>query len=84
MISLGDRSGVFVMPDLVYQDYNRVRSFFESRGFRLGSVKFEAYEGAGDGTILRQFPLAGHPLSRRDAISLVVATETGTSVGSDA
>lgn len=78
VLSLGSSAGVFLMPDLVYRDYDRVRSFFESRGFRLGSVKFEAYEGAGNGTILRQFPLPGHPLSRRDAISLVVATADGT------
>jgi serine/threonine-protein kinase len=68
-------SETFVMPDLVYQDYDRVRRFFETRGFRLGSVKYEAYEGIRPGVILRQFPLAGHPLDRQDTISLVVAAE---------
>lgn len=63
----------YLMPDLVYRRYEPVRRFFERRGFRLGSVRFEPYEGAPEGVILRQFPLAGHPLSRRDAISLVVA-----------
>jgi serine/threonine-protein kinase len=65
----------FVMPDLVYRDYDRVRGFFETRGFRLGSVKYEGYEGIRPGVILRQYPLAGHPLDRVDAISLVVAAE---------
>ena len=74
-LSSGDPSAVFVMPDLVYRDYEKVRSFFERRGFRLGSVKFESYEGIRGGVVLRQFPLAGHPLSRREVISLVVASD---------
>ena len=74
MLAVAESGPAFVMPDLVYRDYERVRLFFESRGFRLGSVKFEPYEGTAEGTILRQFPLAGHKLSPRDAISLVVAT----------
>lgn len=64
----------YVMPDLVYRDYDVVRLFFESRGFRFGSVKYEPYEGVAEGVILRQFPLAGHPIARTDAISVVVAT----------
>ncbi len=64
----------YVMPDLVYRDYDDVRRFFERAGLRLGRVTFEIYEGAREGTILRQFPLAGHPLTRNDAVSLVVAT----------
>ena len=55
-----------------------VRGFFELRGFRLGGVKFEPYEGVAAGTVLRQFPLAGHPLTRRDAISLVVVAAEPT------
>lgn len=73
-LSGGDPAAVFVMPDLVYRDYEQVRRFFERRGFRLGSVKFESYEGIRAGVVLRQFPLAGHPLSRREVISLVVAS----------
>lgn len=72
-LSRGDPAAVFVMPDLIYRDYEQVRRFFERRGFRLGSVKFESYEGIAAGVVLRQFPLAGHPLRRREVISLVVA-----------
>jgi len=64
----------FVMPDLVYRNYYQVRPYFEQLGFKLGSVKFERYEGVAAGVILRQFPLPGHPLTREDAVSLVVAT----------
>lgn len=67
----------FVMPDLVYRNYEQVRPYFEQLGFKLGSVKFERYEGVAAGVILRQFPLPGHPLTREDAVSLVVATVDG-------
>jgi eukaryotic-like serine/threonine-protein kinase len=71
MSSPGDR---YVMPDLVYRDYELVRPYFERLGFKFGNVKFERYEGVSAGVILRQFPLPGHPVSRDDSISLVVAT----------
>jgi serine/threonine-protein kinase len=64
----------YIMPDLVYQQYDRVRPFFERAKFRLGTVKYERYEGVAAGVILRQFPLPGHPLSHDDPVSLVVAT----------
>lgn len=73
LLAQGGSSRRYVMPDLVYRDYETVRGFFERAGLRLGRVTFELYEGAPEGTVLRQFPLAGHPLTPREAISLVVA-----------
>jgi len=73
-LSLEGRTETFVMPDLVYRDFEATRSFFERRDFRLGSIKFEFYEGISPGVILRQYPLPGHQLRRQDVISLVVAT----------
>lgn len=64
----------FLMPDLIYRDHDLVRLFFERRGFQLGGVKPEVYEGVAEGVILRQYPLAGYPLTRNDVISLVVST----------
>jgi eukaryotic-like serine/threonine-protein kinase len=72
-LRLADVGASFVMPDLIYRDYDHVRAFFESRGFRFGSVKYELYEGAAPGVVLRQYPLPGHRLRQRDVISLVVA-----------
>lgn len=71
MAAPGER---YVMPDLVYRDYEQVRPYFEQLGFKFGNVKFERYEGVAAGVILRQFPLPGHPVTRDDSISLVVAT----------
>jgi eukaryotic-like serine/threonine-protein kinase len=72
-VALERLADTYVMPDLVYRGYDEVRGFFDQRGFRLGSVKFEPYEGIAQGVVLRQFPLAGHPLRHHDAIALVVA-----------
>lgn len=73
-LSAASRADTYVMPDLAYRDFEVVRYFFERRGFRLGSIKFEPYEGISAGTVLRQYPLPGHPFGRQDVISLVVTT----------
>lgn len=71
---LENMTQTFVMPDLVDKPYDAVRRFFERRGFRLGRVSYETYDGIAPGTVLRQYPLAGHPLRRGDVISLGVVT----------
>jgi len=73
-LSAASRADSYVMPDLAYRNLEAVRLFFERRGFRLGSIKFEPYEGFSPGVILRQYPLPGHLLGRQDVISLVVTT----------
>jgi len=77
VLALPTAADNFLMPDLVYRRYEEVAPFFERQGFRFGSVKYERYEGVAAGTILRQFPLPGHPVTRRDPVSLVVATLEG-------
>ena len=42
-------------------------------------MKFEAYPGIADGTIIRQYPLRGAPVSSRDPISVVVSRQEETS-----
>lgn len=76
-VNRGDPADTYVMPDLVTRSYDAVRAFFKRHGFELGNVKFEPYEGVNAGTVLRQFPLAGHPLKRDEVISLVVAAPSG-------
>lgn len=76
-VSRGDPADTYLMPDLVTRRYDVVRAFFKRHGFELGNVKFEPYEGVSAGTVLRQFPLAGHPLKHNDVISLVVAAAGG-------
>ena len=75
MVSLANPGAAFVMPDLIDLPEAPVRTYFETRGFRLGRVKYEPYEGVEAGIILRQFPLPGHPLRQSDSIALVVAAQ---------
>ena len=68
-----NRGETYLMPDLIDHDVREVRRFFEGHGFRIGSVKYEPYEGIRDPVVLRQYPLPGHPLRHGEVISLVVA-----------
>jgi serine/threonine-protein kinase len=72
LVSRGPRESVFVMPDLSGQPLERVRRVLGNRGLSLGTARTEA-SAAPDGTILRQFPLPGYPVSRSDTISVVVS-----------
>ena len=76
-LSLEVPAETYIMPDLVHQTYEEVRTFFTRRGYRLGRVSYEAYAGIPAGTILRQYPRAGHPLQQGDVISLGVALGEG-------
>lgn len=75
IVSEGPRAATFVMPDLVTGAYEPARRTLEAAGFRFGRVTFERYESIAPGTILRQFPLPGHPVTRSEAISLAVAVD---------
>lgn len=81
-LSLASTGSTFLMPDVVTRDYDGVRRFFLARGFRLGRVGYIRYEGVEPGTVLRQYPVAGHPLRAGEVISLAVAADgTGQAAG---
>ena len=63
----------YVMPDLIDQPLDQVRPALEAKHLNVATVKYEAYPGIPDGTIIRQFPLRGAPVSSRDSISVVVS-----------
>ena len=71
-LSVGATAEVYVMPDVIRRNYEDVRAFFETRGFRIGRVSYETYGGLPAGTVLDQYPEAGHPLRRGDVVSLDV------------
>ncbi|HEX7706671.1 MAG TPA: PASTA domain-containing protein [Thermoanaerobaculia bacterium] len=70
----------FIMPDLIDRRLEDVRFALERRGLSMETVRFEAYPGIADGIIIRQYPLRGSPVSRRDAISVVVSRQEDTSI----
>ena len=63
----------YVMPDLVGRDAEQARTVLASHGFRVGSARYETYEGIAANTILKQFPSPGAPISSRDVVSLTVS-----------
>jgi serine/threonine-protein kinase len=77
LVNRGPIDSAWVMPDLIGRDFDRVKTAFEARGFKLGGVKGQSYEGAAAGTILRQFPPSGFPVTLRDTLSFVVAAAEG-------
>jgi serine/threonine-protein kinase len=72
LVSRGPRDPVYVMPDLAGQPLERVKRVLGGRGLRVAQTRFQ-FSSAPDGTIIRQFPKAGYPVSRRDAITVVVS-----------
>lgn len=72
-LSLESAGETYVMPDLVDRRDVEVRRFFARRGFEIGRVSYQTYAGVEPGTVLRQFPPAGHPLRRGEVISLTLA-----------
>ncbi|MEM8932389.1 MAG: PASTA domain-containing protein [Acidobacteriota bacterium] len=74
-VTAGANRDVYVMPDVVGRPYDAVRRFFEARGIRTGRVGYVALEGIEPGVILRQYPLAGHPLKAGDVLSLDVSAD---------
>ena len=75
LVSKGPRPGVWVMPLVEGQDLAGVARVFADAGFRVGNIRREATAGVAPGTVLQQYPLAGHPLREGDSISLVVSSE---------
>lgn len=63
----------YVMPDLVGRDAEKIRAALASHGFRVGSARYEAYEGVPVNTVLKQFPTVGSPISGRDVVSLTIS-----------
>ena len=62
-----------LMPDFVGRDAQTVKARLEKFGFRVGSARFETYEGVAPDTVLKQFPPAGYPLSNHEVVSLTVS-----------
>lgn len=73
LMSRGTPEVRILMPDFVGQNAQTVKGHLEKFGFRVGSARFEAYEGVAPDTILKQFPPAGYPLSNREVVSLTVS-----------
>jgi serine/threonine-protein kinase len=73
LMSRGPADVRILMPDFVGKDAQAVKAHLEKFGFRVGSARFEAYDGVAPDTVLKQFPPAGYPLSNKEVVSLTVS-----------
>ena len=73
LVSDGQRTPRWVMPDLVGLTLREAREWINLCGFRNGAVRRVPAEGRRAGTIVGQLPLSGYPIGRRDVIELTVA-----------
>ncbi len=71
-LTVESRRETYLMPDLTYLDLDNVRRYMQARGVRIGKVSYDVYGLLPPGTVLRQFPLSGHPLHRDDVVALTV------------
>jgi beta-lactam-binding protein with PASTA domain len=71
---------VYVMPDIIDRPIDEVRPLLQGKGLAVSNVRYEAYPGIADGTIIRQYPLRGAPVSARDAITVVVTRQDATGI----
>lgn len=73
LVSSGESSRRYVMPELIDRDIDEVRPAFESAGFEVANVRYESYPGVPEGVIIRQFPNPGSPLTPGDVLTLTVS-----------
>lgn len=73
LISSGTIDRKYVMPELIDRSHEEVRLALESVGLKVDNVRYESYPGIPEGTVIRQFPTPGAPLSLDAAITLTVS-----------
>jgi eukaryotic-like serine/threonine-protein kinase len=73
LVNRGERTGGYVMPDLIGVNGDRAADLLRSRGFRVAVVSEHPYPGVPAGVVLRQSPQGGFQISAGDAISLEVS-----------
>lgn len=73
LINRGEQATMYVMPDVIGMDGERVATALRSRGFRIAIVGSQPYPDVPAGTIVRQQPAGGFQLALSDAISLEVS-----------
>lgn len=73
LVNRGERSGGFVMPDLIGINGDRASDMLRGHGFRVAVVADHPYPGVPAGVVLRQSPAAGFRITMGELISLEVS-----------
>jgi len=73
LVSQGAWEEKYIMPDLIERNSDAVIRTLSAMGFKVVIDHVTLYEGLGPGIILRQSPIRGFPLLKRNQISLEVS-----------
>jgi len=70
LVNTTPKRDIWVMPSFLSRSVGSVRHYCRKNHLRLGHVHEVPYPGFADGTVLRQYPAAGSPVSRSDIITI--------------
>jgi len=73
LVSQGAWEEKYIMPDLIEKNSDAVTQRLSAMEFKVSIDHVTLYEGLGPGIILRQSPIRGFPLLKRNQISLEVS-----------
>jgi len=73
LVSRGDEEEKYVMPDLLGLKAQAVIAKLKSWDFKFGNIRYSYYPGYEAGIIIKQFPLQGYRIQKRNLINLEVS-----------
>ena len=73
LVSQGEEEEKFVMPDLLGLRAQAVIAKLKAMDFKVGNVRYAYYPGYEAGVVIKQFPLQGYRIQRRNLINLEVS-----------
>lgn len=73
LVNRGERSGSFVMPDLIGVNGDRAADVLRSQGFRVAVVGDHPYPGIPPRIVIRQYPRGGFQIAAGEPIALEVS-----------
>jgi len=73
LVSQGDWEDRYVMPDLIGKRADRMIARLKDLDFKIGDIRYSYYPGLGKGIIIKQFPLDGYKVQKRNLITLEVS-----------
>lgn len=73
LVNQAPATDLWIMPSLLYRSSDQVRQLCLAYQLRLGQIHEVLYPGLRSGTVLRQYPPEGSPVSRADIITIWVA-----------
>jgi serine/threonine-protein kinase len=73
LVSQGEREKKYLMPDLLGKQIDSILRQLRELDFRVEHVRHSYYPGLDSGIIIKQFPLQGYRIQKRNLISLEVS-----------